>query len=59
VGWGARLTYDAVLVKVAAAPLGAKVLAEDDLHVLDVLPAPQRLENQVGEAQDLRAREAG
>jgi hypothetical protein len=52
-------TDDAVLVEVAPAPLGAKVLAEDDLHVLDVLPGPQRLKHQVREAQHLRRAWAG
>mmetsp|Transcript_8867 Transcript_8867/g.21925 ORF Transcript_8867/g.21925 Transcript_8867/m.21925 type:complete len:358 (-) Transcript_8867:2504-3577(-) len=42
---------DAVLVKVAATPLGAKVLTENDLHVADVLARPQRLKHEVGEAQ--------
>ena len=45
---------DAVLVEVAAAALRAEVLAEDDLHVADVLPAPQRLEHQIREAQHLQ-----
>ena len=46
---------DAVLVKVPAAPLRAKVLAEDDLHVPDILPAPERLEHQVGKSQHLQS----
>ena len=45
------VTYHAVLVKVASAPLDAKVLLEDDLHALDVLPVPDGLEADVGEAQ--------
>ena len=41
----------AVLVEVARAPLDAEVLLEDDLHVLDVLPVPDGLEGDVGEAE--------
>mmetsp|Transcript_38372 Transcript_38372/g.123851 ORF Transcript_38372/g.123851 Transcript_38372/m.123851 type:complete len:472 (+) Transcript_38372:411-1826(+) len=42
---------DAILVKVAAAPLRPEVLLEDDLHVLDVLPVPDALEADVGKTQ--------
>ncbi len=44
---------DAVLVKIAAAALCAKVFAEDDLDIADKVPAPQRLEHQVGKSQHL------
>ena len=47
------ITDDAVLVKVAAAPLCAKVLTEDDLHIADKAAVPQRLKDQVGKAQHL------
>ena len=45
------VTDDAIVVEVAAAALSAKGLAEDDLHVADVVPAEERLEDEVGEAQ--------
>jgi hypothetical protein len=47
------VTDDAILIEIAAAPLCAKVLTENNLHVADVLPAPQGLEHQVGEPQHL------
>ena len=47
------ITDDAVLVKVAAASLCAKVLTEDDLHVADEAAVPQWLKDQVGEPQHL------
>ena len=34
-----------------AAALSAEVFGEDDLHIADELAVPQRLEDQVGEAQ--------
>mmetsp|Transcript_30456 Transcript_30456/g.101858 ORF Transcript_30456/g.101858 Transcript_30456/m.101858 type:complete len:336 (+) Transcript_30456:58-1065(+) len=37
-----HVANDAVLVKVAAAPLDAALLLEDDLHRLDSVPVPQR-----------------
>lgn len=47
------VTDDAVTIKVAAAALRPEVFAEDHLDVPNVLPAPQRLEHQVGEPQHL------
>jgi len=47
------ITDDAILVKVAATPLCAKVLTEDDLHVADEAAIPQWLKDQVGEPQHL------
>lgn len=44
---------DAILVKVASPSFCAKVFAEDDLHVPDVLPGPERLKYQICEAQHL------
>ena len=43
---------DAVRVKVAPPPFGAKVFGKDDLHVANVLAGPQGLKHQVGKAQD-------
>jgi len=43
---------DAVVVKVPAAALGAKVLGEANLHVADVRPGPEGLEHDVAEAED-------
>ena len=45
---------DAILVKVAAPPLCAKVLAENDLHIPDEAAAPQGLKYEVGKPQDLQ-----
>ena len=39
-------------VVVAAAPLHAELLGHRDLHVVDVAPVPDRLEDAVGEAED-------
>eukprot|EP00955_Chlamydomonas_euryale_P044921 353000-Chlamydomonas_euryale.AAC.25 len=36
------------LVKIAAAPFGAEVFTEHDLHRLDELPVPEWLKHQVG-----------
>mmetsp|Transcript_17395 Transcript_17395/g.52121 ORF Transcript_17395/g.52121 Transcript_17395/m.52121 type:complete len:381 (-) Transcript_17395:766-1908(-) len=46
------VTDDAILVKVPAAPLCAEILTEDDLHVPDIFPVPERLKEQVGKPQD-------
>ena len=35
-----------------AAPLDADLLGDGDLHVVDVLAVPERLEDAVGEAED-------
>ena len=43
---------DARLLVELAAPLDADVLGDGDLHVVDVLAAPERLEERVGEAED-------
>ena len=40
------------LLVVRAATLDADLLGHGDLHVVDVLPVPQRLEDAVGEAED-------
>ena len=40
------------LLVVRAATLDADVLGDGDLHVVDVLPVPQRLEDAVGKAED-------
>ena len=35
-----------------ASTLGAEIFREDELHIPDVVPRPQRLEDEVGEAED-------
>jgi hypothetical protein len=35
-----------------ASTLGAEIFREDELHVPDVVPRPQRLKDEVGEAED-------
>ena len=47
------ISDDAILIKVAASALCAKVFTENDLHIPDEGSAPQRLEHQVSEAQHL------
>ena len=46
-----HVAHNAKAVKVAAAALGAKVLLERDLHVLDAQPRPHGLKDEVGKAQ--------
>lgn len=48
------ISDDAVLIKVAASALGAKVFTENDLHIPDEAAAPQGLKYQVGKSQDLQ-----
>ena len=48
------ISDDAILVKIAAPALCAKVFAEDDLYIPDEAAAPQRLKYQIGEPQDLQ-----
>lgn len=47
------ISDDAILVKVSASPLCAKVFAEDDLYIPDEAAAPQGLKDQVGKPQNL------
>ena len=53
------ISDDAILVKVAAAALCAKVLTENDLDIADEIPAPEGLEDQVGKPQHLRYTDVG
>lgn len=43
---------DAVVVEVAATAVHAERLLEDDLHIADEGPTPQRADDHVGEARD-------
>ena len=47
------ISDDAILIKVAASALCAKVFTENDLHISDEGSAPQRLKHQVSKAQHL------
>lgn len=53
------VTDDAILVKVAAAALCAKVFTEDDLHIADEGPAPQGLKDEVSKPQHLSSQAYG
>ena len=48
---GKRTANDTVLIEISAPPLGAERLRKHNLHILNVLPIPQRLEHQVREAE--------
>ena len=48
------ISDDAILIKVAAPALCAKVLAENDLHIPDEAAAPQGLKYEVGKPQHLQ-----
>jgi hypothetical protein len=53
---------DAVVVEVAATPLCAKVLLEDDLHVAHIVPVPPGTKQWVGKPDDqhvLRGQDSG
>ena len=46
-----RTTNDTILIEMSAPPLSAERLREHNLHILNVLPIPQRLEHEVREAE--------
>ena len=48
------ISDDAILIKVAAPALCAKVFTENDLYIPDEAAAPQGLKYQVGKSQDLQ-----
>ena len=47
------ISDNSVMIKVPTTAFGAKILREDDLNALDVLPRPERLKDQIRKPQYL------